>query len=136
MNSALLIQLVVALVFGRCSAYLKLTNPSTSIRHSPAGAASGFKHRRSCSTYNTYNLLPSQQSIIQTSSLKESVASSEIEAKDPTFGEKAWKTYLKTTDTLTTLFPLWTVLFAGVALLKPSTFAWFSTKYFTASLGQ
>jgi len=53
----------------------------------------------------------------------------------PSFGEKAWKTYLKTTDTLTTLFPVWTVLFAGIALLKPSTFAWFSTKYFTASLG-
>lgn len=53
----------------------------------------------------------------------------------PTFQEKAWKAYLSTTDTLTTLFPLWTVLFAGIALLKPNTFAWFSTKYFTASLG-
>lgn len=129
--AALFIQLIATLVLGRCSAYLKLANSFTSLRHTPAGS---FKDR-SCSTYNTYNLLPSQQRIVQTSSLKESAASLDIGAKDLTFGEKAWKTYLKTTDTLTTLFPLWTVLFAGVALLKPSTFAWFSTKYFTASLG-
>jgi BASS family bile acid:Na+ symporter len=43
--------------------------------------------------------------------------------------------YLKTTDTLTTLFPLWTVLFAALALLRPQSFDWFTTKYFTASLG-
>lgn len=47
----------------------------------------------------------------------------------------AWKMYLKVTETITVLFPVWTMLFAGVALAKPSTFAWFSTKYFTASLG-
>ena len=45
-----------------------------------------------------------------------------------------WKLYLKTTDLLTVLFPLWTVLFAGIALVRPSSFSWFSTKYFTASL--
>ena len=33
------------------------------------------------------------------------------------------------------LFPLWTVLFAGLALVRPSSFAWFTTKYFTARLG-
>lgn len=49
--------------------------------------------------------------------------------------DKLWDSYLKTTDTLTTLFPLWTVLFAGLALARPSSFAWFTTKYFTASLG-
>lgn len=43
--------------------------------------------------------------------------------------------YTKTMDTLTTLFPLWTVLFAGLALKRPSTFDWFTTKYFTATLG-
>jgi hypothetical protein len=48
---------------------------------------------------------------------------------------KLWSAYLKTTDTLTTLFPLWTVLFAGLALTKPESFAWFSTKYFTGFLG-
>lgn len=46
-----------------------------------------------------------------------------------------WELYLKVTDKLTVLFPLWTVIFATIALIKPETFAWFSTKYFTASLG-
>jgi hypothetical protein len=36
-----------------------------------------------------------------------------------------WDTYLKVTDTLTTLFPLWTVLFAGIALKRPETFNWY-----------
>lgn len=48
---------------------------------------------------------------------------------------KLWEAYVKTTDTLTILFPLWTVLFAGLALVRPESFAWFTTKYFTASLG-
>ena len=45
-----------------------------------------------------------------------------------------WKAYIKATDVLTSLFPLWTVLFAGIALKRPETFAWFNTNYFTASL--
>lgn len=48
---------------------------------------------------------------------------------------KAWDLYIKTTDVLTTLFPLWTVIFASLALLKPESFAWFTTKYFTGTLG-
>ena len=48
---------------------------------------------------------------------------------------KAWDLYIKTTDILTTLFPLWTVLFAGLALLRPESFAWFTTSYFTGTLG-
>jgi bile acid:Na+ symporter, BASS family len=48
---------------------------------------------------------------------------------------KAWDMYIKTTDVLTTLFPLWTVLFAGLALVRPESFAWFTTKYFTGTLG-
>ena len=46
-----------------------------------------------------------------------------------------WDLYVKTTDILTTLFPLWTVLFAGLALVRPSSFAWFTTSYFTGTLG-
>lgn len=46
-----------------------------------------------------------------------------------------WNAYIKTTDVLTTLFPLWTVLFAGLALVRPSSFAWFTTSYFTGTLG-
>lgn len=48
---------------------------------------------------------------------------------------KLWNMYLKVTDTLTVLFPVWTVLFACISLKAPETFAWFTTKYFTASLG-
>lgn len=58
-----------------------------------------------------------------------------VESKETKKTSKLWDAYLKTTDTLTTLFPLWTVLFAGLALTRPESFAWFSTKYFTASLG-
>ena len=48
---------------------------------------------------------------------------------------KLWNAYLKVTDTMTVLFPVWTVLFACISLKAPETFAWFTTKYFTASLG-
>ena len=48
---------------------------------------------------------------------------------------KLWNFYVKATDICTTLFPVWTVLFAGLALKRPESFAWFTTKYFTASLG-
>lgn len=63
--------------------------------------------------------------------LQSEAISADQSGKKPT----AWQTYLKVTDTLTTLFPLWTVLFAGLALARPSSFDWFTTKYFTASLG-
>jgi len=45
-----------------------------------------------------------------------------------------WDTYLKVTDTLTTLFPVWTLLFASIALKRPETFNWFTTNYFTGFL--
>jgi BASS family bile acid:Na+ symporter len=41
---------------------------------------------------------------------------------------------VKTADVATTLFPLWTVLFTGIALKSPQSFAWFTTEYFTAAL--
>jgi len=56
-------------------------------------------------------------------------------APPATLSDKIWQGYLKTTDTLTTLFPLWTVLFAGLALYRPESFSWFTTKYFTGFLG-
>jgi len=37
-------------------------------------------------------------------------------------------------DTFVNLFPLWTVLSAVLAVVKPSTFAWLTTEYFTAGL--
>lgn len=53
----------------------------------------------------------------------------------PTKKSDLWAAFVKTTDDLTTLFPLWTVLFAGLAIVRPESFNWFTTKYFTASLG-
>ncbi len=46
-----------------------------------------------------------------------------------------FETYKKVMDIATIMFPVWTVLFAGIALKRPETFAWFSTNYFTWSLG-
>eukprot|EP01041_Mallomonas_annulata_P004072 gene4072-8101_t len=63
-----------------------------------------------------------------------SASSSVIVASEPAKKFDIWQAYLKTTDVLTNLFPLWTVLFAGLALKRPETFAWFTTNYFTASL--
>jgi len=40
----------------------------------------------------------------------------------------------KFSDTFSTLFPLWTVLSAGLALKVPSSLTWFTTGYFTAGL--
>mmetsp|Transcript_44845 Transcript_44845/g.54282 ORF Transcript_44845/g.54282 Transcript_44845/m.54282 type:complete len:426 (+) Transcript_44845:73-1350(+) len=45
-----------------------------------------------------------------------------------------FEAYKKVTGVLTTLFPLWTVLFTGIAIKSPSSFAWFTTEYFTAAL--
>ena len=42
--------------------------------------------------------------------------------------------YLKAASFATNLFPLWTVLFTGIALKSPKSFAWFTTEYFTAAL--
>lgn len=36
--------------------------------------------------------------------------------------------------TVTTLFPVWTVLCSGIALKNPSAFDWFDTRFFTGGL--
>ena len=72
---------------------------------------------------------PSSKSAMQMSNAAPAIVA---QAEKPS---KLWDLYLKVTDTLTILFPLWTVLFAGLALVRPESFAWFTTKYFTASLG-
>ncbi|GKY96862.1 hypothetical protein MPSEU_000645300 [Mayamaea pseudoterrestris] len=51
-----------------------------------------------------------------------------------TTGQKIFEAYEKTANVATTLFPLWTVLFTGLALKSPQSFAWFTTEYFTAAL--
>jgi Sodium Bile acid symporter family len=49
-------------------------------------------------------------------------------------GKKIFDGYVKAADVATTLFPLWTVICSGIALKSPSSFAWFTTEYFTAGL--
>ncbi len=51
-----------------------------------------------------------------------------------TFGAKLFDAYIKTANAATNLFPLWTVIFTAWALKRPTDFAWFTTKYFTAGL--
>ena len=76
------------------------------------------------------NVMPLSEEM---SELSLKMSTSEISA--PNANSKLWSTYLKVTDTITTLFPVWTIIFAVWALKTPETFAWFTTKYFTASLG-
>ena len=38
------------------------------------------------------------------------------------------------TSKFVNLFPVWTVLAAGLALYQPSLFSWLTTEYFTAGL--
>ena len=49
-------------------------------------------------------------------------------------GKKIFDTYVRVADVATTLFPVWTVLFTGIALKSPASFTWFTTEYFTAAL--
>ncbi|KAL3942511.1 MAG: hypothetical protein SGBAC_003323 [Bacillariaceae sp.] len=66
------------------------------------------------------------------------ISMSEEEAAEPVpekgLGQKIFDGYVKTADVATTLFPVWTVLFTGIALKSPSSFSWFTTEYFTAAL--
>mmetsp|Transcript_20621 Transcript_20621/g.26582 ORF Transcript_20621/g.26582 Transcript_20621/m.26582 type:complete len:416 (-) Transcript_20621:84-1331(-) len=66
---------------------------------------------------------------------KFALASSVIPSEpEKTTGQKVFETYENVANVATTLFPLWTVLFTGVALKSPQSFAWFTTEYFTAAL--
>jgi len=49
-------------------------------------------------------------------------------------GASLFDMYLQTMSLVTNLFPLWTVIFSGIALKSPKTFDWFTTEYFTAAL--
>lgn len=66
------------------------------------------------------------------SSLKMTAAASPD--NEESLGSKIYKGYIKTANIATTLFPLWTVIFTGIALKSPSSFDWFTTDYFTGAL--
>mmetsp|Transcript_13418 Transcript_13418/g.32897 ORF Transcript_13418/g.32897 Transcript_13418/m.32897 type:complete len:867 (+) Transcript_13418:1-2601(+) len=50
------------------------------------------------------------------------------------FKTNVWEGYNKLMDKVTNLFPLWTILAAGVGIFYPGAFAWFTTPWFTAAL--
>jgi BASS family bile acid:Na+ symporter len=58
----------------------------------------------------------------------------EPEKSEDALGKKIFDGYVKVANIATNLFPLWTVLFTGIALKSPSSFAFFTTEYFTAAL--
>jgi len=47
----------------------------------------------------------------------------------------AFDIYVKTSEWIVNLFPIWTVLCSVLALYRPSLFNWLTTNYFTAGLG-
>jgi len=57
-----------------------------------------------------------------------------IPAEEEKAPSNLFEIYTKVMGAATTLFPLWTVLFTGIALKSPKSFAWFTTEYFTAAL--
>lgn len=80
---------------------------------------------------STSSLLSNRRSNLLMSSAPADLSVADIKPKT----NAAWQFYLKATDFFSTLFPVWTLAFASLALLKPEAFAWFTTKYFTATLG-
>jgi BASS family bile acid:Na+ symporter len=84
---------------------------------------------------NLWILVCSSMAVIVKLSQSDAAGASENEpAEEKSLGTKIFDAYVKTADVATTLFPLWTVLFTGIALKSPSSFAWFTTEYFTAGL--
>lgn len=61
-------------------------------------------------------------------------AAEEPAEEEKSLGQKMFETYENVANVATTLFPLWTVLFTGIALKSPQSFTWFTTEYFTAAL--
>lgn len=71
---------------------------------------------------------------LKASSSSMQMSESSSESSEPSLGKKIYDGYLKAANIATTLFPVWTVLFTGIALKNPSAFTWFTTEYFTAAL--
>jgi len=89
---------------------------------------------KSINTNKDISSLKSASALIQGDfSLKMADSSSGVTSSAST--SSLWQVYTKTMETLTTLFPLWTVIFAAWAIFKPQAFSWFTTKYFTMFLG-
>jgi len=80
---------------------------------------------------------PAFRAPLELKATSSAISMSEEDAVPPqqkSLGTKVFEGYVKTADVATQLFPLWTILFTGIALKSPSSFAWFTTEYFTGAL--
>lgn len=123
MNRIFLVALLGFFTILQCQSYLM--TPMTSSRH-VLSRKPYLKHPSSVALKTTF---------LRSQLCGKMSTSDSITTSDHGKSSAMWKAYVKITDTLTTMFPIWTVLFAGLALTRPESFAWFTTKYFTASLG-
>ena len=65
----------------------------------------------------------------------ELAAAADAGALSPKKKMSGFEMYEKGSELVVNLFPIWTVLFSGLALYRPELFAWFTTQYFTGALG-
>eukprot|EP00550_Attheya_septentrionalis_P006320 CAMPEP_0198280114 /NCGR_PEP_ID=MMETSP1449-20131203/265_1 /TAXON_ID=420275 /ORGANISM="Attheya septentrionalis, Strain CCMP2084" /LENGTH=408 /DNA_ID=CAMNT_0043975389 /DNA_START=124 /DNA_END=1350 /DNA_ORIENTATION=+ len=82
------------------------------------------------SSFRSHEPLRIPSAAEKTSSSLSMSAAEPAEVKKATFLEM----YTKAANIATNLFPLWTIIFSGIALKSPESFAWFTTEYFTAAL--
>jgi len=105
------------------------------VRYSGVKFAPATTKKNAIPTVGYSNIMETRSSSATLTMTAETAAASEDSSgEEKGFSKKVFDAYVKVTGVATTLFPLWTVLFTGVALKSPQSFAWFSTKYFTAAL--
>eukprot|EP00549_Striatella_unipunctata_P015840 CAMPEP_0118696616 /NCGR_PEP_ID=MMETSP0800-20121206/13959_1 /TAXON_ID=210618 ORGANISM="Striatella unipunctata, Strain CCMP2910" /NCGR_SAMPLE_ID=MMETSP0800 /ASSEMBLY_ACC=CAM_ASM_000638 /LENGTH=402 /DNA_ID=CAMNT_0006595775 /DNA_START=59 /DNA_END=1267 /DNA_ORIENTATION=+ len=99
------------------------------IAHAPASVHSmgSIPNLRS----NSFGMMKAQQSSTKLNMADAAAAAAPTEEEQPTGFFKAYNDVM---NVATTLFPVWTVLFTGIALKSPKSFSWFTTQYFTAGL--
>jgi BASS family bile acid:Na+ symporter len=115
--------------FGLCAVL------STTTAFAPAMRTAGVTPRAVVSFSRMPMIAPTISTTTTSTALSAtSLQAANGEAAGKSFGQKLFEGYEKTANVATTLFPLWTVLFTGLALKSPSSFAWFTTEYFTAGL--
>jgi BASS family bile acid:Na+ symporter len=103
--------------------------PSIVGAFAPSSIQTPLKVSPGLNSVSNFPVVPSKFNV-ENSSMKMTAAAAEEEST----GQKIFKTYTKVASVATTLFPLWTVLFTGIALKSPSSFDWFTTDYFTGAL--
>jgi BASS family bile acid:Na+ symporter len=104
--------------------------PSIVGAFAPSSIQTPLKVSPGFNAVSQFPVVPSKLNV-KNSSLKMAAAAA---AEEESAGQKIFKTYTKVASVATTLFPLWTVLFTGIALKSPSSFDWFTTDYFTGAL--